>query len=246
MIVTFTGVKGGQGKSTLAVRLGAWLGVAGHATLLVDLSPAATASQLLGHGPEPERGAGDLARGRVAADAAARATECPGLSIVPYDRAACDLGGEPGLKRRLDAALARWDFVLLDAPTGLAGAAEMAVSVADWALVPVLPDELSLAGLRRTLSWMAEGGSRRAHRARLAGIVINAVDGRSKHAQSWARRIRRERRGDTVSTDVRRDRTLRTPGSLARICERPKRPTGADRDIVALRRELLRNLIARR
>ena len=43
MIVTLVGTKGGQGRSTLAVRLEAWLAVAGHRTLVVDLSLAKVA-----------------------------------------------------------------------------------------------------------------------------------------------------------------------------------------------------------
>ena len=76
MIISFVGVKGGQGKSTLAVRLGASLAVAGHRTVLLDLSSAASSSALLGYGPAPNSGA-------------ARIHYNPGRRVVGAELAAC-------------------------------------------------------------------------------------------------------------------------------------------------------------
>jgi chromosome partitioning protein len=245
VIVSFLGLKGGQGKSSLAVRLGAWLTVVGHRVLVVDLSPAATASQLLGHGLVPDAGSGELLGGEADASRAVRETACPRLSLVPADAA---LEGFPPASEavaRLRAAARAFDFTLVDAPTGWDGAALVALAAGAWAIVPTRPDVLGTAGARRTLEWMRDSRSRFRRRAALAGVLVNAHEPRSRAETAVVRDLARELSQEILKTTVRRDPRWREPDRLAACWERPGRPAGADRDVVELRRELLGLLVRR-
>ena len=179
MLVGIVGAKGGQGRSTIAARLGAWLAIAGHRTLLVDLSPVGTASSLCGFGGSPDPGAGALLDGDVAASEVVRETDCPGLSLLRADSQLTGARHGPGAARRLRAAGRGWDFVLLDPASGTGGLAETAMSAADWVLVPVIADDAGLAGLGSTMAWLKDTRPSLRRRPRLAGIVVNAHEPRT-------------------------------------------------------------------
>lgn len=245
MIVSFLGLKGGQGKSTLAVRLGSWLAAVGHRVLVVDLSPAGTASLLLGHGLVPDAGVGALMGGEAEARRVIRDTGCPRLSLAPADAALEGFPAASEALKKLRSAAKGFDFTLIDAPTGWDDPALIALAVGDWAVVPVLPDEPSVAGLRRTLEWMRSSRSRFRKRASLAGVVINAHESRSSTEAAVVRSLRREFRGELLKTPVRRDARWREADSLESAWEKPRRPVGADKDVVELRGELLAALVKR-
>src|SRR5687768_4261581 len=138
-IVTVANQKGGVGKTTTTVSLGAEL--AGRfRVLLIDLDPQANATSSLGLAdPARERSTYDVLLGNTPLVDVVIPTELPGLDLAPADRALAgaqiELVDLPGREHRLDRALAPlraasgadpeanqppgYDLVLIDTPPSL-------------------------------------------------------------------------------------------------------------------------------
>ncbi|MEM7247397.1 MAG: ParA family protein [Acidobacteriota bacterium] len=241
MNVVVFGLKGGQGKSSLAVRLGLSLARAGHRTLVVDLCAAASASHLLGFGEGVELGSAGLLGGKSTPAEVIVPTGQDKLLALPADLA---LAGEPGPQaaRLLRAIGRRHDFTLIDAPTGDGPWTTMALLSADWALLPVVPDELSLVGARASVTWLRHLKGRK--KAQLAGLVVNRAGPRSAAAAAAEAALRDERGRQVFKAALRRDASFSRPAGVARAL-RAKAPKGVDLDVQDLRRELLRTLLRR-
>ena len=153
-IIAVCSVKGGVGKTTLAVDLAWRSAVAGkYRTLLWDLDSQGGAGFLLGHDePRVPRAAGIFQR-----DGKPRQliepTAYPGLSLLPGDTS---LRGLPGALARLGpkrlaniAGFLRADFdrIILDCPAGYNELTEQAIMAADLLIVPLPPSPLSARSL---------------------------------------------------------------------------------------------------
>ena len=119
--------KGGVGKTTTTVNLGAALAALGHETILIDLDPQGNASTGLGIGPEQRTLTSyDLLAGETDLNVAACKTGIPGLSIVPatgdLTSADIDLSQSPTRTRLLEKQLSGQkdrQIVLIDCPPAL-------------------------------------------------------------------------------------------------------------------------------
>ena len=128
-VIAIANQKGGVGKTTTAINLGASLAVAEQRTLIVDIDPQANASSGLGIRPREDLPAiyDVLIGGRPAADTILREIHFPCLDLIPSDR---DLVGaeielieaedrERVLRRALDPLRDRYDYILVDCPPSL-------------------------------------------------------------------------------------------------------------------------------
>ena len=145
--------KGGTGKSTAVVNLGAELAVRGYRVLVVDLDPQGHAGLGFGICSRP----GDVTihtalRERTSLVRGVRRTSEPKLDVLPADR---DFDGVIRLQdpRCLAKALAplrsSYDMVLIDTPPGSANLIVCALLSADGVVVPTALEHLSLDGVRQ-------------------------------------------------------------------------------------------------
>ncbi len=141
-------LKGGVGKTTLAVNLAACAAAGGRRTLLWDLDPQGAASWLLHAAPAKDRASALFSRDAEVARAIVP-TPVPRLDLVPadaslrgLDRLLDGLGKRKRLARLIEG-LGGYDRVVLDCPPGLAETAEQALAAADLVVVPVVPAPLA-------------------------------------------------------------------------------------------------------
>lgn len=149
-VVAVYNLKGGVGKTTLAVNL-AWCAamLSARRTLLWDLDPQAGATFLLGAQPTAEK-----ARSVFAKDIPPRRlvlpTDVDRLAILPADRSLrsldhllFSLGKRKRLAKLLEGLAADFDRVILDCPPGLTETTEQVMRAADVILIPVVPSPLA-------------------------------------------------------------------------------------------------------
>lgn len=156
VVIAVTNQKGGVGKTTTAINLGASLAVGDKRCLIVDLDPQSNASGGLGLTSEETRpGLYDLLLEGVGFEDVVRQTEIEKLHIIPAHRdllgAEVELVGLPGreskLKESLEGIKYLYDFIILDCPPALGLLTINALIFADYILVPVNCEYYAMSGL---------------------------------------------------------------------------------------------------
>ena len=189
-IIAIANQKGGVGKTTTAVNLGAALAEQGLRILLIDLDPQANATSSLGlQGLEGES-LYEALLGGVSITAKIFPTHLDHLFIIPAD---LDLAGVEVEIARMSDHLTRlaatlqplraddtFDFVLLDCPPSLGILMTNALAAADEILTPIQCEYFALEGLVkivRIVEQVRDSGAN--NRLELGGIVMTMFDSRT-------------------------------------------------------------------
>jgi chromosome partitioning protein len=154
-VIAIYSLKGGVGKTTLAVNLAAEAALRrGLKSLLWDLDPQSAASFILRHEPAKKPRARSVFERDVAPESLIVSTDVPGLDLLPADTSLRSLDGflaSLGKKKRLaklvEAISGQYDRIFLDCPPGLTETSEQMMRAADIIIVPVIPSPLSQRAL---------------------------------------------------------------------------------------------------
>jgi chromosome partitioning protein len=161
-VIAIANQKGGVGKTTTAINLGASLAVAERRTLIIDIDPQANASSGLGL----DRGAASpniydvLVGNRPLELVTKRAIHFPSLDLVPSTRdlvgAEIEMVGMPSretvLRRALESVREEYDFVLVDCPPSLGLLTLNTLTAADSVMIPIQCEFYALEGLSQLLN----------------------------------------------------------------------------------------------
>lgn len=194
--IVFVNQKGGVGKTTTAINLGAYLALAGKRTLLVDFDPQANCTSGVG-GAGTGKGIYEVVSGQVPMREAVAPTRIPGLSIVP---SSIDLSGATVelvdredrngyLKRAIAEVAADFDYVLIDCPPSLGILTLNGLVAADEVLIPLQCEYFALEGLSLILQTVSLVQKSMNPRLAIGGIVFTMYDSRTKLAQEVVQQV---------------------------------------------------------
>jgi chromosome partitioning protein len=197
-VIAFANQKGGVGKTTTTVNLGAYLARSGQHVLLLDCDPQANASSGLGRFAE-QGSLYDAIAGRATLADLLVGTDEPTLDLVPSSP---DLAGaeielvdtprrEYVLRGLLEPLRARYDFVLLDCPPSLGLLTLNALTAADEVIIPVQCEYLALEGLGHLAGTLERVRQAFNPALRLEGLVLTMFDPRTTLAQQVVAEVRR-------------------------------------------------------
>ena len=205
--------KGGVGKTTTAVNLGACAAGGGHPTLLIDLDPQCNATVGLGVPKDAQPSVYDCLSREAALADAERPTPVRDLSLVPSSPdlagASVELPRLPGSEMRLREILGdvreRYALTLLDCPPALGPLTVNALVAADRVLVPVQAEYYALEGLAGLLDTVALVRQELNPALTVAGIVVTMHDGRTRLAADVERELREHFPGLVFETVIPRN-----------------------------------------
>ncbi len=192
--------KGGVGKTTTTINLGASLAEYGRRVLLVDVDPQGALSVGLGLNPMTvDATVYDLLMpGGVPSEEVVHKTNVDGVDLLPSNselsaaevRLVSEVGREHALARALKPLLPNYDVVLVDCQPSLGLLTVNALSAADGVLVPLECEYFALRGVALLQETIEKVHDRLNDRLELVGILATMYDGRTLHAREVLERAR--------------------------------------------------------
>jgi chromosome partitioning protein len=199
LTIAIANQKGGVGKTTTVINLGAALAEAGHRTLVVDLDPQANATS--GLGVDKGRNADSVYEaliGQAELSAVVMSTAWERLDLVP---SAIRLAGaeiemvgimarEQRLRRILESVKPNYEVILVDCAPSLGILTVNALTAAEGILIPIQCEYLALEALGQLTNTIALIRDNLNPRLRIFGILMTMFDARTNLAQQVVEQVR--------------------------------------------------------
>lgn len=262
-ILACVNLKGGVGKTAIAVNFAAWCGRQGMRTLLVDCDPQtnATFSCMRGedwveHAKHYGTIASLLGVRAIAgetngndAETVIRKNVFENVDLVPSHISLfsvdLDLGGATGrelrLRKALRPVLSRYEMVVCDCPPNLTIPTQNALALSTHYVVPVPPDYLSMLGVAFLNTRVEELCEHLDHEIQNAGIIVSRVGRKAAHRESLLVNLRTRFKERVLETELRE--RVAVPASVS--VQRPVFEMGdelASREFTAMSQELLERM----
>ena len=234
-IIAVLNQKGGVGKTTTAINLGAYLAKAGRSVLIVDLDPQGNATSGLGVDKRQlEATTYEVLFGTVEPSKIIRETSVANLSILPTNEqlaaAEVDLAPEENRETRLRQALKHliYDYVLIDCPPALGLLTINALCAASAVLIPVQAEYYALEGLGQLLDIVQRVRQGLNPDLELLGVVVTMYDGRTSLADQVVGELKKHFGDKLLKTVIPRNvRLAEAPSYGKSIAEHDKWSKGA-------------------
>ncbi|MFZ4668206.1 MAG: ParA family protein [Microthrixaceae bacterium] len=198
-VIAIANQKGGVGKTTTAVNLGASLADLGFRTLVVDLDPQGNATTGLGIDPSSlENTTYEVLLQGVPMEDCVEPTEVRNLFVAPASRhlsgAEVELvpamSRELRLKRAIDAVLDDYDYILVDCPPSLGLLTVNGLSAVQEIIVPIQCEYYALEGLALLTNNVELVRANLNPELEISGIVLVMYDGRTRLAEQVKNEVR--------------------------------------------------------
>lgn len=248
-VIAILNQKGGVGKTTTAINLGAYLAKAGKSVLVVDFDPQGNATSGLGVSKETvETTSYDILFKPGEIPTAIIETGTSGLNLIPSNAglasAEVDLVEKSGRELMLKKALAglEYDFILIDCPPALGLLTVNALAAADLLMIPVQAEYYALEGLGQLLNVMQRVRQGLNPGLELFGVVVTMYDGRTSLSGQVYEELKKHFGGKVFKTIIPRNvRLAEAPSHGQPIAEHDKWSKGA-RSYKQLTKEVLRRV----
>lgn len=195
-MIVLTNHKGGTGKTTTVVNLGAALARKGKDVLLIDIDPQANTTTCLGYEPVDIDSTvySVLFEGKNAKSTIIH-TKIPKLNLLPSTPrmivADEKLTGKQILKNKLGSVASEYDFVLIDTPPALNIVTINAMVASKWAIIPVQCHYMALRGLATMSSALEKIKRDDGINIDTLGVLLTMFDGRTKLSKSVKKEVSR-------------------------------------------------------
>ncbi len=219
VIIAMTNQKGGVGKTTTTINLGAALAELGRTVLLVDFDPQGSLSVGLGINPHTlEKSIYNLLLSRqFSVDDVIESTDVPGLDMLPSNidlsaaevQLVSEVAREQTLKRVLDKVRDRYDFILIDCAPSLGLLTVNALTASDKVIIPLECEFFALRGVALLTDTIHKVQDRLNPDLEILGLVATMFDSRTLHSREVLERVV-EAFGDKVFHTVIK-RTIKFP-----------------------------------
>ncbi|MCY8279065.1 sporulation initiation inhibitor protein Soj, partial [Bacillus inaquosorum] len=187
-IIAITNQKGGVGKTTTSVNLGACLAYIGKRVLLVDIDPQGNATSGLGiEKADVEQCVYDILVDDADVIDIIKATTVENLDVIP---ATIQLAGaeielvptisrEVRLKRALEAVKQNYDYIIIDCPPSLGLLTINALTASDSVVIPVQCEYYALEGLSQLLNTVRLVQKHLNTDLMIEGVLLTMLDART-------------------------------------------------------------------
>lgn len=237
VVIALANQKGGVGKTTTSVNLGACLADAGQKVLLIDLDPQGNATSGLGIDKRQlESSVYDVLINDVALSEVIMPSSHPGLDIVP---ATIELSGaeveltsmmarETRLKDAFGQVRDQYDFILIDCPPSLGLLTINAFTATDSILIPVQSEYYALEGLSQLMNTIQLVRKHFNRNLAVEGVLLTMFDKRTNLGQEVNAEVKKVFGNKVYQTVIPRNvRLSEAPSHGLAIVDYDKRSTGA-------------------
>ena len=243
-VISISNHKGGVGKTTSAINIGAGLNKLKKKVLLIDLDPQANLSQSLGV-IEPER----TIYGAIRGEYSLQPIEIlKGLDLIPstldLSGAEIEMSGEAGreyiLKELIDPIRDSYDFIIIDSPPSLGLLTINSFTASDEILIPLQAQYLALQGLTKLIEVIDKIKKRLNKELRVGGVFITQFDSRKVLNRDVVATIEAHFKDEVFKTKVRDNIALaEAPANGLDIFRYSPKSYGAE-DYLSLCKEMLK------
>lgn len=197
-IIAVINQKGGVGKTTTAINLGAYLAKMGREVLLVDMDPQGNATSGLAL-DKNKLGSTmyDVLFGQADVAQTIKESNIGGLSILPANAnlaaAEVDLAGEDKREYKLKEALSglTHDYIIIDCPPALGLLTINALTAAKDALIPVQSEYYALEGLGQLLEVIQRVRNGLNPHLEILGVVVTMFDKRTSLSEQVMNEVKK-------------------------------------------------------
>ena len=199
-VIAIASQKGGVGKTTTAINLGACIAQQGRRVLLLDIDPQGNATSGLGvNGNDQQTTIYEALIGHTELRQAVMATALANLDLVPSGQrlsgAEVELVGisarETRLKSCLEPLRDEYDFIFIDGPPSLGLLTVNALTAADSVLIPLQCEYLALEGLTQLIAAIRLVQDHLNTKLRIEGVLLTMYDARLNLSQQVAQEARK-------------------------------------------------------
>lgn len=243
-VISISNHKGGVGKTTSAINIGAGLNLLKKKVLLIDLDPQANLSQSLGLINQPINIYGAL-RGEYKLQPI---EVLKGLDVIPstldLSGAEVELSSEAGreyiLKELIEPLRASYDFIIIDSPPSLGLLTLNSFVASDEILIPLQAQYLAIQGLAKLVEVVDKIKNRLNKGLKTGGVFITQYDSRKVLNRDVVETIKAHFKDEVFKTKIRDNIALaEAPSQGLDIFRYNSKSYGAE-DYLALCKEILK------